>query len=113
MDGVLNIYKPSGPSSFAIVESAKKIIDVQKAGHIGTLDPLAEGVLPICFNKATKIIQFLTRLSKVYSATMVLGIETNTQDSTGTVVSERNASLISENMIRHVLQSLQGDLQHG
>lgn len=111
VNGILNIYKPSGPSSFAVVRSVKKILNVRKAGHIGTLDPLAEGLLPIGLNKATKVIQFLTKLSKVYTATMLLGVETDTQDSTGKVVSEKDASTISEAAVKTVMQGLQGNLQ--
>jgi len=111
MNGILNIYKPSGPSSFGVVCSVKKILDVRKAGHIGTLDPLAEGILPVCFNKATKVIQFLTKLSKVYTATMVLGVATDSQDATGNVLSEKDATDIDETAVKTVLQEFRGDLQ--
>jgi len=111
MNGILNIYKPSGPSSFAVVHSVKKIIGVRKAGHIGTLDPLAEGILPVCFNKATKIIQFLTKLSKVYTATMLLGAATDTQDATGKIISEKDAAAANEADVKAVLRNFQGDLR--
>lgn len=111
MDGVLNIYKPSGPSSFSMVRSVRKILQVPKAGHIGTLDPLAEGVLPICLNKSTKIIQFLMKLSKVYTTTMLLGVETDTQDSTGKTVSKADPSKIDEAEVKAVLKEFEGELQ--
>ncbi|MEC7641531.1 MAG: tRNA pseudouridine(55) synthase TruB [Nitrospinota bacterium] len=110
MDGILNIYKPPGPSSFSTVQAVRTILDVKKAGHIGTLDPMVEGILPVCFNKATKVIQFLTRLPKVYTGTMQLGVATNTQDATGKVICTGDASPIGEDAIKVVFNSFQGDL---
>ena len=77
-----------GPTSFSVVKSVRKIIGAKKAGHIGTLDPAAEGVLPICLNRSTKITQFLTHLEKEYRATMMLGIETDSQDAQGKIIEE-------------------------
>ena len=75
-----------------MVNQIKKILGVKKAGHIGTLDPMAEGILPICLGQSTRIIQFLSPLSKYYQCTMELGSATDTQDATGKVVSTGNAS---------------------
>ena len=88
LNQVVNLYKPSGPTSFAMVSSVKRILGVKKAGHIGTLDPMAEGILPICLNQSTRIIQFLSPLSKHYQCTMTLGMATDTQDSTGKTIFE-------------------------
>lgn len=111
MDGVLNLYKPPGPTSFSMVRSVKEILNVGKAGHIGTLDPIAEGVLPIGLNKSTKAIPFLTRLSKVYTGVMLLGAETDTQDATGKVLSQTSAAHIDEDMVRTAAKEFEGDLQ--
>ena len=103
------INKPQGPSSFAVVQSVKNILGEKKAGHIGTLDPLAEGVLPICLNGSTRIIQFLVNLSKVYRATLVLGASTDTQDRTGNVLTTADAGHITETQIREALENQVGE----
>ncbi|MFQ5443737.1 MAG: tRNA pseudouridine(55) synthase TruB [Nitrospinales bacterium] len=109
MNGIVNIYKEAGPTSFATVDSVKKILGAKKAGHIGTLDPQAEGVLPVCLNKSTKIIQFLTRQSKVYTATMVLGTATDTQDGTGKVISQSDPGNITEDEVKEILMGFEGE----
>ena len=88
MKGVLVIDKPSGITSHDVVKRVKRLIKVKKAGHTGTLDPLATGVLPICINEATKIAQFLINDNKEYKGELRLGIETDTQDMTGRVIRE-------------------------
>lgn len=108
MNNIINLYKPVGPTSFHMVWSVKKLLEAKKAGHIGTLDPLAEGVLPICLDQSTRIIQFLTRLPKVYKATMELGITTDTQDTGGTVLESRNPSAITEQAVKDVLIEFMG-----
>jgi tRNA pseudouridine55 synthase len=106
---VVNLYKPSGPTSFSMVHSVKKMLGVKKAGHIGTLDPMAEGVLPICLNQSTRIIQFLGPLSKHYQCTMTLGSATDTQDSTGKALFTRDPSKITENQVQNLLKSFIGE----
>ncbi len=109
MDGVVNIHKLPGLTSFGVVHSVKRILRVKKAGHIGTLDPMAEGVLPICLNQSTKIIQFLAPLTKVYTACMALGVTTDTQDATGKVLDTCSAEGISEQQVRDALQCFVGE----
>jgi len=87
--GVLVIDKPPGLTSFDVVERARRAREAKKAGHTGTLDPMATGVLPVCLGEATKIVQFLVGGDKVYRAEVVLGVATDTQDATGRVVRER------------------------
>ena len=111
MNNILNMYKPVGPSSFFMVQSVKRALKVKKAGHIGTLDPEAEGVLPICINQSTRLIQFLVSLPKVYLATMTLGSATDTQDATGQVLTTGDTSQITEQQVREVLASFQGEQQ--
>ena len=108
-NNVINLFKPSGPTSFDMVWSVRKILGVKKAGHIGTLDPIADGVLPICLNRSTRIIQFLSSLQKTYRATLELGSETDTQDATGQKISTNDPSLINEAKMKKVFQTFVGE----
>ena len=108
-DSIVNLFKPVGPTSFDMVCSVRKIVGVKKAGHIGTLDPAAEGVLPICLNRSTRIIQFLSPLQKTYRATLELGSETDTQDATGRKISTKDPSLVNETKIKQVFQTFLGE----
>jgi tRNA pseudouridine55 synthase len=92
-----------------MVHSVKKILGVKKAGHIGTLDPMAEGILPICLNQSTRIIQFLGPLSKHYQCTMILGTSTDTQDSSGKTLFSGNPSNITETQVQSLLKSFVGE----
>ncbi|MBT5028172.1 MAG: tRNA pseudouridine(55) synthase TruB [Nitrospina sp.] len=109
LNQVVNLYKPLGPTSFFMVNAVKKILGVKKAGHIGTLDPMAEGILPICLNQSTRIIQFLSPLSKHYRCTMTLGAATDTQDSTGKAIFEADPSGITENQVKEQLIHFTGE----
>ena len=86
MNGVLNIFKPKGMSSFDAVRVVKKVARTGKVGHTGTLDPEATGVLPICIGRATKIIDYIMDSEKVYEVTLKLGIRTTTYDLEGEVL---------------------------
>ena len=88
VDGVLLLDKPQGRSSNAALQHAKWIFAAEKAGHTGTLDPLASGLLPICFGEATKFAQALLDARKVYVATVRFGIATTTGDAEGEVIAE-------------------------
>ncbi len=93
--GVLNIYKPRGITSNAVVTRIKRLTG-EKTGHTGTLDPDAEGVLPICIGKATKAAGMLTDSDKAYRAGIRLGVVTDTQDMTGTVLETSDANISAE-----------------
>ena len=108
--GTLNIKKPSGPTSFAAVDAVRRTLGAKKAGHIGTLDPSAEGVLPICLNQSTKIIQFLNGLDKRYRAVLKLGEETDTQDALGKIVSINDSSAITSNDLQEILAEFVGEI---
>jgi tRNA pseudouridine55 synthase len=86
MDGILVINKPSGMTSHDIIIQLRRILQEKKAGHTGTLDPDATGVLPVCLGKATKIIQYLEDNEKGYEGTMTLGITTDTMDASGQII---------------------------
>lgn len=111
-NGILLIDKPEGITSAKSVLKIKKALGIKKAGHTGTLDPFATGVLIVCLNRATKIVQYLSELDKVYVGTMVLGITTDTQDFTGTV--QKIKTIDTRNMgfseIKKVFLSFRGDL---
>ncbi len=89
IDGIINVYKPRGLTSFQVVSKLREMLDIRKIGHTGTLDPEAEGVLVVCVGEATKIAQILTKTRKVYEARIVFGIETDTWDMEGKVVKEK------------------------
>ena len=88
MNGIINFNKPVGITSCKALNHVKKAFKSKKAGHTGTLDPNANGVLPICLDKATKIVQFIIHLPKTYLGKMRLGIRTDTQDADGKIISE-------------------------
>jgi tRNA pseudouridine55 synthase len=84
--GILLIDKPAGLTSFEVVRRARRALQVKKIGHLGTLDPFATGLLPLCIMEATKLVPFLMPEPKTYRAELKLGVETTTQDLTGEVV---------------------------
>lgn len=86
MDGIILVNKPAGMTSHDVVNKLRKILHTKKVGHCGTLDPDATGVLVVCINKATKVLQFLTSDNKEYIATLNLGTSTDTYDASGTVL---------------------------
>ncbi len=88
MDGILNIYKEKGYTSHDVVAKLRGILHQKKIGHTGTLDPDATGVLPVCLGKATKLCDMLTDHDKTYRAILLLGRTTDTQDMTGTVLTQ-------------------------
>lgn len=98
--GIINIDKEKGFTSHDVVAKLRGIIGQKKIGHTGTLDPDATGVLPVCLGKATKLCDLLTDTNKIYEATLLLGITTDTQDMSGTIISEcQTNELIQENVV--------------
>ena len=95
INGVLNIYKEKGYTSHDVVACLRRIVGQKKIGHTGTLDPDAEGVLPVCLGRATKLCDMLTDRNKTYEAVLLLGKTTDTQDLSGTVLKECDTSCIS------------------
>lgn len=110
MDGIINIYKEQGVTSHHVVARARFILKTKKIGHAGTLDPLATGVLPICIGKGTKAVEFLTEGTKTYLASFLLGITTDTEDITGTVIEERPVTVTKE-QVKEVLESFVGVIE--
>jgi len=99
-DGIILVDKESGPSSFRIVEKVKGLIKAKKAGHAGTLDPFATGVLIVLLNQGTKLSPFLMSHDKVYKASLKLGIETDTQDLTGRIIDKKDIGSLTYEMIK-------------
>ena len=108
MNGILNIYKEPGWTSFDVVAKLRRILKEKKIGHTGTLDPAAEGVLPVCVGRATKLVELLTDGRKTYEAVLLLGVTTDTQDTTGEVLKTRPVSC-SEEEVRSCTASFLGE----
>ncbi|WLV25803.1 tRNA pseudouridine(55) synthase TruB [Aciduricibacillus chroicocephali] len=109
MDGILPLWKPVGMTSHDCVIKMRKLFKMKKVGHTGTLDPDAEGVLPICFGQATKIVPFLTDTKKTYIAALRIGRSTETEDASGATVEEKEVTkLPGREEIEHVLKRFTG-----
>jgi tRNA pseudouridine55 synthase len=111
MNGILNIFKPKGISSYQTVKEVRDILNISKAGHTGTLDPSASGVLLICIGQATKIAEFLVGMKKHYQGEMILGISTDSQDSKGKIIQKREVETdINENRIKDIFKKYEGTI---
>lgn len=86
--GIINVYKPVGLTSFSVVSKVRRLFGIKKAGHCGTLDPFAQGVLPICLDRATSVVRYMEGYDKRYRVVMLFGAQTDTQDCTGKVIFE-------------------------
>lgn len=111
MDALLNLYKPAGMTSREAVDAVRRLLKVRRAGHTGTLDPGAEGVLLLCLGKATRLNEFLQWLPKTYHATMVLGVQTSTQDMDGEVIATTDASGVTREQLEAVLPRFTGEIE--
>jgi tRNA pseudouridine55 synthase len=111
MDGLVILDKPKGITSQRLVNRVKKILKAKCAGHTGTLDPFATGVLPICLGESTKVIPFLDEEFKEYDAVLKLGIETDTMDETGSVIDEKRVGELDKNDVWHVFLKFMGEIR--
>lgn len=100
MDGIINVYKEKGYTSFDVVAKLRGILKQKKIGHTGTLDPDAQGVLPVCLGKATRVCDLLTDKEKEYEAVLLLGRTTDTQDTTGQTMKESPVTCTREEACR-------------
>ncbi len=108
--GVLLIDKPVGPTSFRIVQQVRRALKIKKVGHAGTLDPFASGLLIVCVGRpATRLVSSLMEGEKEYEATLQLGVETDTQDSTGQVIAEKQVGEIDRDRVRDCLAQFTGE----
>lgn len=108
-DGIINVYKEKGFTSHDVVAKMRGILGQRKIGHTGTLDPEAEGVLPVCAGKGTKLCDMLIDHDKTYRAVLLLGTETDTEDTTGAVLETKDTSGLTENEVRDAVCSFIGD----
>lgn len=107
--GIINVYKEKDYTSSDVVVILKKILQTKKVGHTGTLDPMAEGVLPICVGKATRLSDYIMDKDKVYEAEIVFGQATDTQDATGRVT-EQNSRIVTQDELQAVLSRFLGEI---
>lgn len=106
--GVINIYKEQGYTSHDVVAKLRGILKQKKIGHTGTLDPAAEGVLPVCLGKGTKLCDMLTDKTKTYQTVLLLGVVTDTQDTTGTILRRGSTEALTEKQVREAAESFVG-----
>ena len=111
MDGILNIDKPAGMTSFSVVAMVKRLTGERRAGHAGTLDPDATGVLPVCLGKGTRIVEFLMDARKVYRAVIEPGISTDTYDASGKTTGRADTSKIDKAVLEKALESFRGAIR--
>jgi tRNA pseudouridine55 synthase len=111
VDGVVNVHKIAGPTSHDVVDQVRRIFGQKRVGHAGTLDPMATGVLVVCLGKATRIVEYLTSTEKEYRAVMTLGVATDTQDSTGEIIAESDASGLDLEQIKLAAASFTGNIE--
>ena len=109
INGILNIYKEKGYTSHDVVARLRKITGQKKIGHTGTLDPDAEGVLPVCLGRATKVCDMLTDRDKTYRTVLLLGKTTDTQDISGKVLSEKDTEGISTETVLECVRGFVGE----
>ncbi len=110
MDGIININKEKGYTSHDVVAVMRKLLHIKKIGHTGTLDPDATGVLPVCVGKATKVCDVITDRDKTYEAKVVLGITTDTLDTSGEILKRQPVSINKDDLMS-VLSHFEGDIE--
>ena len=108
MDGILNIDKPWGKTSYSIVALVKRLTGERRVGHAGTLDPAATGVLPVCLGQGTRVVEYLMDTTKAYRAQLELGIVTDTYDAAGTITQQTDPSAINRQQVETALDSFRG-----
>ncbi len=108
MDGILNINKPPGITSYGVVAAVKRLTGERRVGHAGTLDPAAGGVLPVLIGRGTRVQEYFTEAEKVYRAEIELGLATDTYDASGTVTYQGDPAAISRLRIEEALKPFRG-----
>lgn len=111
MNGIININKPQGITSFDVIRKLRKILSIRKIGHTGTLDPLATGVLIVCVGKATKLVQDIEKKEKEYIAEFDLGYKTDTYDTEGKILNRVDDFSITQEHLENVLKNYIGDIK--
>jgi tRNA pseudouridine55 synthase len=111
LDGILNIDKPAGKTSYGVVAVVKRLSGERRVGHAGTLDPAATGVLPVCLGQGTRFVEFLMDTTKAYRAQIELGTATDTYDSSGQVIQQGDPSGIDRAQVESALDSFRGSIR--
>lgn len=109
--GFFNIDKPAGWTSHDVVARVRRIISERQVGHAGTLDPMATGVLLVCVGRATRLVEYVSALPKVYRATVTFGVETDTWDAEGRVIAERDATGLVLEQLSQLLERFRGEIE--
>jgi len=110
VNGIINVLKPPGMTSHDVVNFIRRTLKIKKAGHTGTLDPGAAGVLVVCLDRSTRIARFITECDKDYRAEITFGVATSTGDSFGEVTEEHDASLLTEEAVKASLAAFTGEI---
>ncbi len=108
MNGILLVDKPIGPTSFDVVRTIRRTMGLRKVGHAGTLDPLASGLLVVCLGQGTRLVPYLMDSEKRYLATLALGTQTDTDDSTGREIATAPIPLVGEELLATILMDFTG-----
>jgi tRNA pseudouridine55 synthase len=111
IEGVLAVWKPAGWTSHDVVAKVRGMLRVRRIGHTGTLDPAVTGVLPLCIGRSTRFVEYLQEMPKTYEATLRFGIATDTEDLTGNVIEEQDATFLTESSIVDAALSFIGEIQ--
>ena len=110
MTGILLVDKPEGMSSAGVIRALKPRLGGTKVGHLGTLDPFASGLLPLCIGEGTKLAPYLNEEDKRYEGTLKLGVTTDTLDPTGQVIAEATVPEFRESDLARIAAELSGDI---
>ncbi len=111
MDGIIVINKPAGMTSSSAVQAVRKIFPGSKAGHTGTLDPLATGVLPVCLGRATRLTEYIIELPKTYRAGIVLGKSTVTGDAEGEIIEDASLPELNREQVEEAVFKFKGEIE--
>jgi tRNA pseudouridine55 synthase len=111
MDGILAVWKPEGWTSHDVVAKVRRILKMKRIGHAGTLDPMVTGVLPLCLGRATRVVEYVQERPKSYEAVLQLGIATDTEDLTGTVIERQSSVAVTEEAVRQALSRFTGEIE--
>jgi len=110
MDGILAVWKPEGWTSHDVVAKVRRVLKMKRIGHTGTLDPMVTGVLPLCLGRATRVVEYVQERPKSYEAVLQLGIATDTEDITGTVIGRQSSISVTVEDVRRVLAQFLGEI---
>lgn len=105
------VWKPEGWTSHDVVAKVRRILKMKRIGHAGTLDPMVTGVLPLCLGRATRVVEYVQERPKAYEAVLQLGIATDTEDLTGTVIEQQSSVDVTELAVREALKRFEGEIE--